>query len=205
MTKKKIKPTSTAIIPVDEASNFRKSGDFLVLQSRQFDLKTSGDENKAYDVLRNIADTKKAIEKRRTDITKPLNASLKAANAMFKELAAPFLEADGILRAKITRFHDIKEAQAEKMRERRLEKAAEAEEAGDEETALVYEQKADEVEAKVGKSTVTKRWTFEVVDMAKVPREYLEINSGTVRQAIKDEVREIPGLRIYQEAGVSVR
>ena len=205
MTKKKVKPTSTAIIPIDEASNIRKSGDLLVLQSRQFDLKTSGDENKAYDVLRNIADMKKNIEKRRTQITGPLNASLKATNTMFKELAAPFLEADGILRAKITRFHDIKEAQAAKMRERRLEKAAEAEEAGDEETALVYEQKADAVEAKVGKSVVTKRWTWRLVDAAIVPRFYMEPDEMRIMAAVHEGVREIPGLEIYQKAGVSVR
>ena len=205
MTKKKVKPTSTAIIPVDEASNFRKSGDLLVLQSRQFDLKTSGDENKAYDVLRNIADMKKNIEKRRTQITGPLNTSLKATNTMFKELAAPFLEADGILRAKITRFHDIKEAQAAKMRERRLEKAAEAEEAGDEETALVYEQEADAVEAKVGKSVVTKRWTWRLVDAAVVPRFYMEPDEMRIMAAVHEGVREIPGLEIYQKAGVSVR
>jgi hypothetical protein len=49
-------------------------------------------------------------------------------------------------------------------------------------------------------------WTFEVIDKAKVPIEYLYVDEQVVRQAItgKDGLREIPGLRIFEKPSVSL-
>jgi hypothetical protein len=53
---------------------------------------------------------------------------------------------------------------------------------------------------------VRKVWTFELVDLAQVPREYLSLDVEAVREAInKDAVRQIPGLRIYQSESLHVR
>ncbi len=49
-------------------------------------------------------------------------------------------------------------------------------------------------------------WTFEVIDLDQVPREYMSLDVEVVREAInKDAVREIPGLRIYQSETLHVR
>ena len=48
-------------------------------------------------------------------------------------------------------------------------------------------------------------WTFEVVDLAQVPAEFLAVNDTAVRQAIKDGTREIPGLKIYQKPTVAIK
>jgi hypothetical protein len=53
---------------------------------------------------------------------------------------------------------------------------------------------------------VTRSWVFEVVDLDRVPREYLSLDHDVVREAInKDGVRDIPGLRIYQAESLRVR
>jgi len=53
---------------------------------------------------------------------------------------------------------------------------------------------------------VRKVWTFEVVDLDQVPRDYMSLDVEVVREAItKDGVREIPGLRIYQSETLHVR
>ena len=53
---------------------------------------------------------------------------------------------------------------------------------------------------------VRKAWTFEVVDLDAVPRDYMSLDVDVVREAItKDAVREIPGLRIYQSETLHVR
>jgi hypothetical protein len=53
---------------------------------------------------------------------------------------------------------------------------------------------------------VTRRWSFEVVDLDQVPREYLSLDVAVVRQAItRDGVRKIPGLRIFQAEALRVR
>jgi hypothetical protein len=53
---------------------------------------------------------------------------------------------------------------------------------------------------------VTHSWTFDVVDLSKVPRRYLVLNAEAVRTAItKDGVRDIPGLKIFQTENLRVR
>ena len=53
---------------------------------------------------------------------------------------------------------------------------------------------------------VRKSWTFEVVELDQVPRDYMSLDVDVVREAIsKDEIRDIPGLRIYQAETLHVR
>jgi len=53
---------------------------------------------------------------------------------------------------------------------------------------------------------VTRSWTFEVVDLDQVPREYMSLDVEVVRKSIAgDGVREIPGLRIFQAESLRVR
>jgi hypothetical protein len=53
---------------------------------------------------------------------------------------------------------------------------------------------------------VRKTWTFEVVDLDQVPREYMSLDVEVVRNAIsKDGVRYISGLRIFQNETLHVR
>jgi hypothetical protein len=53
---------------------------------------------------------------------------------------------------------------------------------------------------------VRKSWTFEVVALDEVPRDYMSLDVDVVKEAItKDAVREIPGLRIYQTETLHVR
>ena len=69
-----------------------------------------------------------------------------------------------------------------------------------EEVAPVFERKATSAH---GSATIVKRWTFEVVARTKVPDEYLMIDKPSVMSAVRRGERNIPGLRIYQTAGVS--
>ena len=118
---------------------------------------------------------------------------------MFKKLSEPFLVADKMLRGKVEDFHQIQEEKTEKERQRR-EKIQAAHAAKGHETHEITEP-----EVEVSKSTVTaKRWTFEVVDESKIPREYLIVDGTAVRKAIRNGVREIDGLDIFQVEGLRV-
>jgi hypothetical protein len=53
---------------------------------------------------------------------------------------------------------------------------------------------------------VTRSWSFEVVDLARVPRRYLSLDTERVRNAItKEGVRDIPGLRVVEREELRVR
>lgn len=50
-----------------------------------------------------------------------------------------------------------------------------------------------------GTSHIRKDWTFEIIDHGNIPREYMKVDEQAIRQAIKAGIREIAGVRIYQE------
>ena len=53
---------------------------------------------------------------------------------------------------------------------------------------------------------VSRSWTFEVIDLDRVPRDYMSLDIAVVREAItRDGVRQIPGLRIFQTEALRVR
>jgi hypothetical protein len=54
--------------------------------------------------LSKIADLKKAVEDQRTEITKPLNLSLKSINSFFKKFSDPLEVIDKQLRGKVIEF-----------------------------------------------------------------------------------------------------
>jgi uncharacterized membrane protein YqiK len=53
-----------------------------------------------------------------------------------------------------------------------------------------------------GSATMVKSWTFEVTDPAAVPREYLVVDEKALRAAVKDGIREIPGVRIFEDSNI---
>jgi hypothetical protein len=48
-------------------------------------------------------------------------------------------------------------------------------------------------------------WTFTLEDVSKVPRHLLQVNEAAVKLAIRQGAREIPGLRIWNDAKAFVR
>ena len=63
----------------------------------------------------------------------------------------------------------------------------------------------DKIKGSTGTASVSKHWTYEVVDEAKIPRAFLVVDSAAIRRAVSAGEREIPGLRIFQETRVSSR
>ena len=183
---------------------------------------------KAIDLVKLIKQNYKAAEDERKAIVKPFNGGVKAINQRFKEITEPLAHAEKKVKEAITKFQSELEAQRRKEAEERqrkieeeaLKKASEAEAEGNVIAAEMAIDKASRTKVKPqdfrgsqgsltgAKSSITRRWTFEVEDVRSVcvaRPDLLQINSAKVREEIRDGAREIPGLRIYQEESVSVR
>lgn len=198
MAKKKAEQ-STALVPVELVKKTESEAGHITKIANTLPVKCAEDETKAYELLKNIKGTLKMIEDKRKEITAPLNASIKTVNEMFKRLAEPFQSADNEVRRKILEFRQAEEEKARKLTEKR-EAVQEQREAKGLPTKAV-----EPVAAKVAAVTQTaKRWTFQVIDEKKVPREYLCVDEGAIRQAVRNGVREILGVEIYQEEGLRV-
>lgn len=52
---------------------------------------------------------------------------------------------------------------------------------------------------------VQMRWTFEVIDPTQIPNGYWSIDEVAIKKAIAEGVRDIPGVRIHEEAVTTFR
>lgn len=152
------------------------------------------------------------LEERKKFFIAPLKDHVKDIEVELKLVSEPLIKADTIIRAKVVEWRNRLAEQARK-KEEELQRKAEKE----------RQKQIDKAEAKgeappppapipkveVPKTTegitTVKTWTYEVENIDKVPREYLALDSGAVMRAVREGIREIPGIRIYQKETVKVR
>jgi hypothetical protein len=199
-----VKPAKVSAVSQNEIVKIEQENKPVIREAQALTIRAADDETAAYEVLRHIRQRTDAIEKKRKSIAAPLNASLKEVNTMFKTLASPLLEADSIIRSKILDFRAKREAQAAERQAKILKQAEKAEAKGDEAKAGELQAKAAVTAPIVGDSVVSKRWTFEIEDFSLVPRNFLQVDEKSIREAIRDGVREIAGVKIFQEEQIRV-
>ena len=56
-----------------------------------------------------------------------------------------------------------------------------------------------------GKLTKVKKWVWELENEALIPREYLSLDSKKVDEAVKQGVRNIPGIKVFEKEEISMR
>jgi len=198
-------------IKKQELVEIENSNNDIAIQAVNQWIVSQADVDKANIILRNIAKQMKAIEKKRKRFTQPLNQSLREINSTFKELVKPLEIAKDILTQKVMDWRD-----AEKQKRQAEQERIEKEEARRRKIQEAHKEKGHEVsepivmaKPKPLKETDTthirKVWKFEIIEMAKIPREYLMVNKSFIREAIRDGVRIIPGIRIYQEETMVIK
>jgi hypothetical protein len=171
----------------------------VVRKANQLKVTTVKQEDKAYDILKEIRAQQRLIEEKRISITGPLNQALRETNDMFKVISAPLKDAAKLINDRILEFKIAQDAKAEAKQAKKEKIQASHKARGHETHELVPEV------AETGKSVMQKRWTYELVDIKKVPAKYLQLQLGPIRKAIDAGERKIPGLRIFQKPSLSVR
>ncbi len=151
----------------------------------------------ATEYLVQVKNRLKEHEEERTSYTQPINESLRRINARFKEITEPLKAAETKLKSAILDYRA-------KIEEKRLEAEKELQNTTGSNELVVESTLPDTVESKSGESRTVRRWTFNIEDFKKVPREYLTVDETKVDNAIKEGKREIKGLKIYQEESLSI-
>ena len=183
--------------------------------------------------LRELKQYTKTIKDNKTADLKPLKDGIKKLEDKYNIPLALLAEADAIIRDKMNKYlnDELKrraEAEAEAKRqaeELALKQALELEEVKkqalnydpitaramvssleDKQNQLINQTaKAEVVNLSTENNIVSKVWDFELVDISAVPQEFIILNDKAVRQAIREGVREIKGLKIFQKARVSIK
>lgn len=196
-------------------------------------IDNEADKENACILLKEVSDYTKAIETQRKELTKPLKDEVKEIEEKFKAPLQFLKEADNILRGKINHFLNEQRAkrEAEALAKKQLaedEALKQAEElealksgAGDYDDVTrkamieAIEEKQNKIIDATAKketinqssanSTVRTVWSFRLVDLKKVPAQYIQLNETAIRQAIKDGERHIDGLEIFQQSQVAIR
>lgn len=225
-------PTATALL---EALPEIMGADTAELRKRLDDLEAAfkrmppavGTEDTAAKVTTLIAQINacaKALEDARKKEKEPFDKGAKAVQGFF----TPLLDRLKTVKDAATRRLDAwqrqkdaeRRAEAERLRQEAAAQAAKAQTAEEVEqaTALAEQAKAadgpHQTRTEYGNVASTrKRWTFEVEDLAQVPRGYLVIDGVAVNKAIHAATDKktgactlaIPGLRIFQETSTVVK
>lgn len=201
-------------IPVkDEQTEIaQRESNQLVLQADTFTIETEAQLNEASELLRKIKTAYKTVEERRTFVVKPLNDQIRNINGWFKSITEPLVQAEDILKRKVLTFRQEQErirlAEQKRLEEEAAKKQAEINKLAEQkgvEAPVLNVPKLAELDKTVNTSTIKKVWTFEVTDLNLIPREYLVVDETKIRNAVREGVRNIPGVKIFEKDQLAVR
>lgn len=141
------------------------------------------------------------LEAERKKMTVPILEFKAQVDSWFRPATTALQEAERILKMKMGEAKRVFDTARAMEAARKRNEAAAAVKADDMETALAAVAEAVEADAPVTVSGAQFRevWTFEITDPALVPNEYRIISPPEIGKAVKRGVREIPGVRIFQE------
>jgi hypothetical protein len=183
---------------------------------------------KMADFIKQLTACTKAAESARVGAKEPHLEASRAVDGFFKKITDPLASAKTKIQQRLD-FYLREKAAAEQRR--RSEEAAEmerlAKDAADRAqteaqvtAAIAVEERAGEMRQEAqakpadmartrgdfgAVATLRSVWTFEVMDRSKIPADYLMVNEAAIKGAVKAGIREIPGVRIYQEQSAVVR
>lgn len=203
-----------------------KAREFL-LKIRASEIANEGDNLKACEMLKNINSYVKTVKSLKAEEEKPIKSALKEISDKYKNALDFLTEAEKILRSKIADYAELKleklnliasaaQKTAEEEALRKLDELqALRESAGgydkvtqaaiissiDSKVNAVIDNSEIKIDNTLGNSAASfrKYITFKIVDIQKVPAEFLSVDTKAVNTAIRNGVREIPGLEIVEK------
>jgi len=174
------------------------------------------DDNKlAVDDLSIISRLKKSMEAKRKEYLDPLKTQVDAINMTYKDLMEPVFSADKITRDKMLAFELkqrlIREAQEEvnrlRMEATKKDAALHNGELSESVNLIEVTPEVKTTRTDMGSSSMTDHWTYEVIDLLLVPREYLVIDNAQLTAIARShhDRKQIPGIRFVNKPIISVR
>jgi F0F1-type ATP synthase membrane subunit b/b' len=184
----------------------------------------------AADFSHDLKQAANALDETRTRIKRPILHAQRLVDGEAKKLTDRVTAATTEVQARVTTYLRMKEkeareaaereaqrlqAEAERMAQAALadptlsaEAAVDAFDAADKATELAHAKATELTRTRGTQGALTAlrdNWTFEIVSLSAVPLHFLQVNDAAVRLAIKQGQREIPGLRIWNDAKAYVR
>ena len=170
----------------------------------------------AVEMAGQIKKLNKAVEALRKKFVEEPKAYAKSVDALAKSYKDRFDRIERGLKTKIAQYQSRVELERRKKEEAARQAAAEAQRKLDEEAEaagvepvrldqMIMPEPEKVTRTGSGAAYQRKAWTFEIEDEALIPREYLVVDEKAIREAVKAGVRNISGVRIFEENRTVIR
>ena len=179
----------------------------LLYENQAVEIKTSEDYTKGGDIRKIVKMKIKKIEDKRKEYTQPLDESKKRIMADFQALTAPLEDFVKKLEGNMLAFYREEQKRLDAEQKKIEAKAMkEAKKEGISEVRVPIVNDINTQRGDVATTTVKKIWSWKLVDINKVPREWLCIDAAKIGSAVRHGgIRQIDGIEIYQEESLSGR
>ena len=203
----KTKNTKPAVANATVVSRFehevnRKIKHLLRVMATVEVVNDEGDKAIVASAIREGKQLFKQVSAARKAITTPLQEEVKSWIAKEKELVSPIEEAiqraDELIQEFNVQVATQQQAVLDRIAEEELVRLQE-EDSDPERVRIESQFKQQIAVAQHSTEGVRNVWTFEVQNLAKVPREYLMLDEKKIRNAMRSGERSISGLMIYQK------
>ena len=203
-------PVKAALAPyMERIQTMRSEADAVAIAS-------DADNTRAVEMGLQAKKLKDAIEKARKEFVSDPNEFVKSVNSLAKSYTEALAAIETGLKRKIGDYQTRKELERRKAEEEQRRQAAELQAKLDAEAkaanvepvkieAPAVPKAAGPVRTAEGASYQVTVKNFEIQDEAAIPREYLAVDHAKIRQAVKDGIANIPGVRIYETSETRFR
>lgn len=196
----------------------------ILAEAEAFKITTPAQYQESAAALKRVKSHQKQLEEMELEITRPINAGLKAIRDLFRTPRDRAGRAESLIKRAMIGYSDEQDRirreeqrkadeAARREQEKLQDRAAKAAAAGKVEKAAELETRAATVVApvinreppKVAGVSDRLNWKFEVTDPAALPREYTmpdEKKIGAIVRAMKGDTN-IPGVRVWSEKNIA--
>ena len=172
----------------------------FLYQNQEITVTSQEDYTKATDTLKIINGKIKKLEEKRVEWTKPILEAKRKIDDDFKQAIKPLEEFVATVKTKMLDWYRVEQKRLDE-EQKKLEAKA-MEDAKNNKQSEVVVPVINEVKTHRGDlatATVSKKWMYKLLDENLVPREYLVVDEAKIKAAVKNGVRIIAGVEIYED------
>lgn len=185
--------------------------EFIEIEAKDIVIVDQESREAASAVRSQIKDIEKRLKAREDFFKRPAQDYVKEMTAFFKYFSERLEKSDRMLKQKQVEDFEAqekarREAQAKLDAENEARRKQAEEEAKKNNTVpevmpveVIVAPTESMVRTEQGGTTFSKRWTFEILVHAQVPREFCEPVDKLIREAVRNGQRNIPGVKIFEE------
>lgn len=217
----------------NEIENQKEKLDKIETKINELEIKSNETYGNSSDLLKQIKDSIRNVEKYRKELVDPMGKEVKKINSAFKEITFKASRIKIIIEDKMKAYNKKLQAEAQEQAEIQRKKELAELEAKQKENEMFssFINDDDEITKKENESIETQiemkkkepinikssfktektqtiikeKWTYKIIDQFMVPVEYQSPDHKKIMEAITFGVRIIPGLEVFDEGKVISR